>query len=216
MRAYCQRLLSDGEFKFPCPSVDTVTGKPNCGRQWGYFLVRHVASFADEETQEMEKLISDNYLQRARGHQRCPGCGVWCYRAPGRLGSLVRCPMCRRSFCWSCLRDWILSRFSRVCGNLDCDGKDEREKILESCPLKEISNCMSCPSIRACPKCLLLTEHGYPSGHLICSSCSHAFCFVCLRSKSTDGDWPCSHTGDCQVAPRQISLEPRTQQCFIL
>lgn len=204
MTSYCQSLLSEGRVKFFCPSVDSKTGKSNCGKEWEYFLVRHVACLSDDENQAFEKKISDNYLQKADGLQQCPSCTVWCFK-DSKMGNFVRCPMCKTDFCWACLRDWIASNNSRICGNPDCDGRDNREKILAECPLKKINECAECPSIRACPRCLLLVEHKDMCGHMSCPDCQYGFCFICLRGKTSSGDWPCPPVGNCPLAPRQAA-----------
>src|SRR6218665_279448 len=151
MTSYCQSVLSRGQFKFYCPSVDEA-GKGNCNREWDYFLVRHVACLSTDEMKEFEKKISDNYLKKADGIQICPGCKTWCFKGDD-TGNYVRCPLCRKNFCWACLRDWFGSSNGQSCGNSDCDGRDSRTRILSNCPTKEIKGCLACPTMRACPKC---------------------------------------------------------------
>jgi hypothetical protein len=66
------------------------------------------------------------------------------------------------------------------------------------------------PSIRACPSCGSLIEHGGQCKHMACKACSKEFCFVCLRIR--DGrSWSCgSYDTACSVAPRQTTIPCRT------
>lgn len=208
MTDYCKDLIRRGRFRFPCAN-------PSCSQVWEYFLVRHVACLTEEEMQNFEKRLAENFLNKEKGIQKCPGCQVSCYRPPGAR-NCVRCPMCTKSrgrrydFCWSCLNEWkrYTSLFS--CGNPGCDGKDKRIEILVGCKMK-IINGKECPSIRGCPKCGMLIEHKNKCAHVECTNCpGFGFCFLCLREKR-NGRWNCRpYWVSCPVAPRQLTL-PGTQ-----
>lgn len=193
MTVYCQSVLSEGKFKFYCPS------DYNCNREWEYFIVRHVACFSPDELKEFEKRISTNYLEKTKGFQLCPGCGTWCYNEDGNRNH-VECPLCKKNFCWACSGDWIGSSNGQSCG-----GCEIRTRVLANCPIKVIAGCQACPTKRACPNCGMLTEHKGTCARLTCVCCGHHFCFICLRGKSSAGAWSCALTGTCTLAPRQIS-----------
>lgn len=203
MTEYCQSVLSRGQFKFYCPSVDE-TGKGNCNVEWDYYLVRHVACLSTDEMKDFEKMISDNYLKKANGIQRCPGCKTWCYKGDD-TGNYVGCALCNKNFCWACLRNWMGPRNRQWCGNTDCDGRDSRTRLLDNCPTKEIGRCRACPTLRSCPNCGMLMEHKDACAHVTCPECSHGFCFICLKQKQSSGGWPCSSAGNCALVPRQTS-----------
>lgn len=208
MADYCRDLLQKGRYRFICPSTDPTP----CNREWEYFLVRHVARLTAEEMHDIEKKISENYLKKAQGMQKCPGCQIWCVRAPG-TGCCVRCQMCTNKngtyfdFCWWCLNTWKAASANQPCGNTGCDGRDARIAVLEKCPPKKIDYCDDCPSIRGCPKCGILIEHKDQCGHMDCTNCGdYGFCFICLAEKK-NGDWQCSPwKGTCKLAPRQTTL----------
>jgi len=208
MTDYCRDLLKKGRYRFFCPSTDPK----QCNREWEYFLVRHVARLTPEELQEVEKQVSKNYLKKAQGMQQCPGCQIWCLRAPD-TGTCVRCQMCtnvngkRFDFCWWCLNTWKADNANQPCGNTGCDGRDARLKTLEMCPTKKINMCDDCPSIRGCPKCGILIEHKEKCGHMDCTNCGdYGFCFICLAEKK-NGKWQCSPWNEtCDLAPRQTTL----------
>src|SRR6218665_1689577 len=204
MTEYCQNLLSKGQFKFYCPSVDEE-GKSNCNREWDYYLVRHVACLSTDEMKEFEKKISDNYLQKANGMQKCPECSTWCYKGPG-TGNYARCRLCNKDFCWACMGNWIGPSNRRSCGNFDGDGRDCRTRILAECPTKKIGGCQACPTMRACPKCGMLTEHKDACAHVTCPTCGYGFCCICLQGKKIIGEWSCSSAGTCALASRQTSI----------
>lgn len=200
--------MRKGQFQFICPSP----GPPPCNFQWEYFIVRHVARLTSGELAEFEKKIGDNYLDKAKGMQRCPGCQVFCYRGEG-VRAAVRCPLCTKNtgknfdFCWWCRGKWTPSSSNTPCGNPGCYGKDKRLSILANCPTKEIYNCKNCPTIRGCPQCGILIEHKEKCAHVPCSNCSgYGFCFICLKEKRGD-KWQCSPwDGTCVLQPRQTTL----------
>lgn len=208
MMNYCTDIIKRGRFKFPCAN-------PTCRYEWEYFLVRHVACFTEEEMQNFEKRLNQNFLNKEKGIQNCPGCQVFCYRRQG-TGNRVCCPMCTKSrgrkydFCWICLNEWKSDTSLFSCGNQDCDGKDKRIEILARCPTKIICG-KECPSIRGCPNCGLLIEHKDKCAHMKCTNCpDFGFCFACLRKKEND-KWKCKrYPVSCAVAPRQTTL-PETQ-----
>src|SRR6218665_684941 len=213
MTSYCQSLLTEGKYKLYCPAVNCM-GKGICNREWEYFLVRHVACLTPDEMHEFEKKIAENYLKKASGMQKCPGCQIWCFRAPEVRNNCVRCPLCTKNngvgfdFCWACENEWRSSTSSGGCGNLDWDGNDKRLRIVATCITKKINSCLECPSIRGWPKCGILIEHKDACGHVNCTNCECAFCFICLKvKKKTDPNFQClPWDGTCVLAPRQTSL----------
>jgi len=215
LKSHCQSLLSKGMSKFTCPDVST--GKI-CGKEWPYFVVRHVICFTEKENAKFEQRLSENYLNRASGIQQCPGCETWCCRKD-KTTNRVTCAICTRKnkknydFCWVCLGKWIGFN-SKLCGNADCDGTDKRIGILAKCPTKDIGQKIwgyeeKCEilTMRGCPKCGIIIEHKTKCKHMQCEICKHEFCFACLKPKPPNGRWVCSAYGnECGMAARQRSL----------
>jgi len=212
MTLYCHSLLSEGMFKFTCPAIIDSCGI--CGREWPYFVVRHVACLSKEEKAKFETSLSENYLKREIGIQQCPGCKTYCYRND-KSKNRVTCPICthenRKSFefCWVCLHKWM-GRDSKICGNSDCDGTDKRIGILAKCGTKNIGqHGKKCeiPTMRGCAKCGILIEYKTNCKHMTCKMCKYEFCFACLKPRPANGKWVCTAYGnECGIAVSQTSL----------
>ena len=204
---YCSDILSNGKFIFTC--LD-----PKCDVEWNYFVVRHVASVSAtaSKLEEFDKLVSENYLQRNIGMQKCPGYITWCFRED-TSNNCMECPVCQQTsghreswFCWCCLGKWKSGVGGKNCGNLNCNGVDKRIAILANCPDKLILG-RSSPSIRGCPKCGLLIEYLEFCSQMNCRACKHFFCFFCLKGANTKLELTCHpYKSQCQIAARQTVL----------
>lgn len=205
MTQWCKSLLKAGKYRFCCPHANP--DNTICGREWPYFLVRHVACFTDAENQEIEGKLTENGLQQASGSQPCPGCDIWCQRKDA-TNNRVTCHHCTKKkgatydFCWACSREW---KAGQKCGHDDCDGRNSRIRVLADCPMKKIYG-VEVPSRRGCPECGMLIEHKEACKHMTCETCNQGFCFVCLQPRLGSDKWPCAWNKDCEVAPRQTSL----------
>ena len=206
MTEYCRRRLSEGRYTFPCPDA-------SCTQTWEFFLVCHVTHFPAEERIKHEKKLAENYLNKAAGIQKCPGCFNYCRRKDGKNNCVVW-PICTKSngnnimFCWACLGEWKEAGAVK-CGNDQCDGLDGRIRVLAKCGTKQmLETNQECPMIRCCPKCGTLIEHKQYCKHMDCPTCKHSFCFVCMLGKNPDGKtWTCGENyGVCTLAPRQTVL----------
>ena len=212
MTGYCRSLVSEGRYTFPCPYADPITNS-SCNRRWEFFLVAHVALLTSDERRDIEQKLIENYGNKAAGIQRCPGCLNFCRRKDRHYNCVV-CIICTSAkkqlfqFCWACLGEWKYS-VTGWCGNDDCDGLDGRIRTLAICGTKRMTySKQACPTIRGCPKCVMLIEHKEACKHMDCPACKHGFCFVCLKGKKAGGTtWKCgSFSGTCKLAPRQTVL----------
>ncbi|XP_044198458.1 E3 ubiquitin-protein ligase RNF144A-like [Thunnus albacares] len=202
---YCRRLLDQGEYRFVC-------GQTDCNAEWPYKEVLKMALLTPEEMREFEKKLFNN-SKNCFGAKSCPGCTSSVVRAD--LNDLrVKCTVCTADkkkdyrFCWQCMREWKgpFPRSDR-CENDGCT--NQTLETLRTCPeiiFKDVKGVTGCPSIRACPTCGELVEHGkIYCKSIICPRCKVKFCFVCLNlfkeCKKTLYR-PCSSG----VAPRQTSI----------
>ena len=210
MTSYARSVVDQGYISFFCPHIDG--SKKPCNREWPYFVVRHVAAMSSDEMKEFDTKLSENFLNKAAGIQRCLGCKTYCMRKR-KSDIRVICPICTHKaggktyeFCWACSNRWYGSD-QRNCGNENCDGTDERVKYLATCERKEIGGVKNVPKYRSCPKCGILIEHATACKHMDCRACKQSFCFVCLKLKNQDNSWPCgSSSARCEVAPPQTVL----------
>ena len=133
----------------------------------------------------------------------CPKCGT--FSRPRRVETKrVSCENCTSlsgktfEFCWTCLGEWKTSG-NETCGNPNCGSRKGLFEILANCETKKLRNNVEFPSKRACPNCSILIHHFRGCIHMTCRSCSHEFCFICLRK------YPCGRTlsKPCDVAPHQ-------------
>ncbi|XP_062392379.1 E3 ubiquitin-protein ligase ARIH2-like [Sardina pilchardus] len=90
-------------------------------------------------------------------------------------GSVYQLP----HLCATCLSPWqgppgVLGR----CANKRCAVVG----TLLTCGLvtDPTSKVKGCPEFRACPKCCSLLMHSCGCKYVICSQCSHTFCYICL------------------------------------
>ncbi|KAL0232403.1 hypothetical protein PCE1_002744 [Barthelona sp. PCE] len=90
---------------------------------------------------------------------------------------------------------FITQRLSQ-CSEEDVDELNNR---LQNAPLItiEFNNIQDVPSVRVCPNCLTPIEHGGACKSMKCFTCTHEFCFSCLKPN-------CGHYGQCSVAPVQV------------
>lgn len=209
MTEYCNGQLKLGNFRFFCS---------NCkGKEWQYFLVRHVLSAGktEEELKEIDATVNKNFI-KAPDMQQCPFCRCNCKRDTSKKfynRNRVVCPLCSKrsgrvvEFCWCCLESWKGNMES--CGNNGCDGTDPRCRYLLGCPTKNINHHnVDVPSVRGCVKCGNLIYHNKGCKHMSCR-CGYDFCFVCLKPyDNIKKTWECGGPFDkCPVAPRQQHLD---------
>ena len=201
--------MTAGKFEFRCP-YKARTDEPFCDYLWEFFIVKKLAVLTKEEIKEFEIKICENYLWKAVGIQKCPGCSSFCERR-NKKDQRVICPICTNKkkklyeFCWYCLKTWLTSG-KTVCGNASCTGQDARLKILQTCPTKTVIGVPMCPDIRACPKCGLLIQHKDQCKQMECP-CKQKFCFICLKVANENGRYQCGAWNmKCVVAPRQTTI----------
>ena len=207
LTAYCKSLLSAGKFIFFCPYIDHEN-MLRCNKEWSYIEVRRYAVLTAKEQKRFETLISENYLRKSMGIQKCPGCSTLCERMNSKEKRVI-CRICtkdkgrRFEFCWHCLHEWKTESITK-CGNEECSGEDHRLCILGEAPEKYVVG-VKTPSRRACPTCGMLIEHTAQCKHMACP-CGTQFCFICLKPKGEDG-WSCgTYCTKCEPAPRQTSI----------
>ncbi|KAM4537225.1 E3 ubiquitin-protein ligase RNF19A-like [Odontesthes bonariensis] len=201
---WCLKQLEEGESRFAC-------GQFGCGAEWSYAEVCKMALLTPEEKEHFEKTLALN----ATDTRSCPGCKSSVVRRSA-FNLSVRCSVCSAKrgraydFCWQCMREWKGPQpRSDRCENDGCS--DLSLQTLRTCPdivFKCVTGVTGCPSIRACPTCGSLLEHGNNNcKHLFCPRCKVKFCFVCLKiytecRKTSSISGPCSSG----VAPRQTSI----------
>ncbi|CAG2192967.1 unnamed protein product [Mytilus edulis] len=202
---FCRHLLSNGKYEFRCP----YTEPSYCGRIWEFAIIKKLAVLTIDEKEEFETKLALNFLKKSLGIRQCPECKSYCERM-NQKDVRVICRLCSRKlggrfeFCWSCLRKWSTSGTAK-CGNSNCSGEDSRKKILTDCPEKVVVG-VSCPAIRACPKCGLLIEHKEACKQMKCP-CGQKFCFICLKMADGTGRYACrSFNFKCEKAPVQTNL----------
>lgn len=194
---HCLHELKDNKPEICCPGE-------KCSSTWPFSLVREAADLSDEETAEFEQRILMNRQTAEVKH--CPNCFVSCHRDRAK-DKRVRCFNCRSKgesdywFCWDCLRSWK-GNGEDICGNSYCGDKSKLFRILAECDTKELFQ-TQCPSLRACPKCLLMIQHTKGCKHMTCQRCHFEFCFICLKTHNWKNIAVCYKP--CKVAPRQTS-----------
>lgn len=213
---YCYTEIGAGAFEIKCPD-------PDCDTLWLFKSIIDAACLSPTETHEFElKMISNKLSDQSTNIKECPGCKNLCRRL-NKDETRIRCRNCTSAngrnfdFCWSCLEQWQSRGSGGWCGNLKCGDHTKVFKTLSNCGTKDL-NGVECPSMRACPKCLMLIEHTERCKHIKCpsKSCKYEFCFICLEH------YPCKTAYDkpCALAPRQdaSSLPPShsPSQCAIL
>ena len=230
----CMIMLTPGNnVKMPCGHVispeglidysmrEICTNKKSevhcclCDQEWNMDTIRRYGGATDREVDVLRECMSLNYCQNAPNISDCPNCHNFCER----IQESTRCVVCRvctktkgkpYNFCWDCKKEWIGSPTNNRCGNDKCNAQEILE-TLKSCPETEIGYLkgVKVPSIRACPSCGSLIEHGGQCKHMTCRPCSKEFCFVCLRIRE-GGSWSCgSYDTPCSVAPRQTTIPRR-------
>jgi len=207
---YCRSILDANKFIFYCPYVGkTVTPHVYCRQEWPYVIVRRLALLSDVEIKYFEEKISENFLLKASGIQKCPKCESFCQRIDTKNKRVI-CTYCsketkkRYEFCWSCLHDWNGPGIDK-CGNEECTGIDPRLSTLKQCVKKTVVGVAKVPSIRACPKCGMLIEHTSACKHMVCP-CGAQFCFICLKEKSGT-TWSCgTFNSVCPIASIQTKI----------
>ena len=230
----CMIMYTDGEnVKMPCGHTISPEGLIDyswneicvnrksevrcclCNKVWDVDKIVRYGGATPEEMAKMQECISSNICQSDPKISECPRCHNFCER----LNESDRCVVCRictkikgkaYNFCWDCKREWIGSPYSNKCGSDQCNAQEILEK-LKTCPevgmgyLKGVK----VPSIRACPTCGSLIEHGGQCKHMKCTACSKQFCFVCLRIRVGES-WPCGrYNTACSVAHRQTTVPRR-------
>ncbi|KAG1824520.1 uncharacterized protein BJ212DRAFT_1320770 [Suillus subaureus] len=87
----------------------------------------------------------------------------------------IRCPRCRRLFCYSCcyIDDCVLCNGSNLCYDCAEEVSETDDKELEEMPVKLVASCGSC-EVKMCDLC---------ESHLAvsCAVCSNRLCTPCVR-----------------------------------
>lgn len=231
----CMIMLTKGNnVKMPCSHVispealiehswnEICTNKKTevhcclCNHLWDIDTIRRYGGATEREVRILQECVSLNFCHNDPNISECPSCQNFCER----INTSNRCVICRictkkngktYHFCWDCKREWIGSPSNQRCGNDKCNAQEILEK-LKNCTTTEIGYLkgMMVPSLRACPYCGSLIEHGGQCKHMQCKACSKEFCFVCLRIKD-GGSWSCgSYNTVCSVAPRQTAIPCHT------
>jgi len=204
----CEATLADGGFEFFCPK---------CGVKVNFTVYRHILSSikTSEELLNYSRRVTENSLKKQqRMTKKCPTCGTYGRRNFARLRNNVNrvvCDTCTRNmgrevpFCWFCGNTWKGS--GKGCGNSKCEGAEGDLRVLRNCKTKKIGEVDGCPDTRACPRCGQLINHIDKCKHMQCLSCKCDFCFVCLKTKDSSGNWQCGAAyAACTVAPRQLTI----------
>ena len=230
----CMIMYTDGEnVKMPCGHTISPEGLIDyswneicvnrksevhcclCNKVWDVDTIERYGGATPEEITIMQDFMSLNFCQNDPTISECPCCHNFCER----LNESDRCVVCRictktkgktYNFCWDCKREWIGSPLKNKCGNDQCNAQEILEK-LKTCPEVEMGYLkgVKVPSIRACPSCGSLIEHGGQCKHMTCKACCKEFCFVCLRIRD-GGSWSCGRFDTpCSVAPRQTTVPSR-------
>jgi len=172
---YAQSKLSEGPgcVRTPCPSPKcTQRLTPGC---WKSLL-------AEVGVEEYSKLVVRNYIETNKKYRYCPG--VSCSYVAESVGpTLVLCPGCSTSFCFSCGKD-----DHRPC-SCDAVAKWEEKNRNESESLRWIQ-----VNTKTCPSCKVAVEKNGGCNHMSCSHCRHQFCWIC------SGNWV-GHTSCNRFVP---------------
>lgn len=109
--------------------------------------------------------------------------------------------------CFNCLQPWNGSN-EYDCGNGDCSGLQAVSKFLAECDTTDCGGIMA-PSLRMCPGCTTVIQHGGNCKHMNCTTCSTAFCFRCMRTRDKKEGWGrCGAFNDeCELYPRQTKQD---------
>lgn len=139
-----------------------------------------------------------------------------------RMGALDRTPELGRQpagvsrevgyKCWECQLPWR-SNSDNECGNPGCGGTMARIKqackLVSAIKTQTQIGSVTCPEVRACPRCATVIGHHSACKHMTCgrnghsgqwiqkTGCSYQFCFICLQ------EWGNHNNSRCQVAPMQ-------------
>eukprot|EP01083_Nonionella_stella_P150235 478245_1 len=176
-----------------------------CKKVFDFDLCAKVADLNDDEylyfLNEIEKRCSPET-------KPCPTCKRDCDRPESLKKFRVNCASCSGGdWCFMCGGKWYGGGFT-VCGNSNCESADINIQLKE-CALKKTTygtgeKMVEVPEMRACPNCLAFIDHSDACKHMTCISCSHEFCFSCLKPK-LNGKWQCpTYTIQCPIAPRQV------------
>ena len=186
-----------------------------CKQLWDTDTIRKYGGATDQEITVLQECMSLNYCQKDSKISECPSCQNFSERMC-ESDLCVVCRICSKkkgityNFCWDCKQEWIGNPTNKRCGNDKCNAQELLEK-LRNCPEVEISYLkgVKAPSIRACPCCGSLIEHGGQCKHMTCKACSKEFCFVCLRFREWGSSSCGSYATACSVAPRQSIIPSR-------
>lgn len=197
---YCWHEIDDGKYEIKCSL---------CAQEWPMEVLHKYGGANEEELHLLEEGLSKNYCEKASGIIQCPGCNSYCMRAD-ESSNCMQCGICTKNkgktyrFCYNCREEWTNGYNTKFCGNSKCSSSDnEINRILRDCEEKEVVG-VKCPSIRECPKCKGLIEHKEACKHMTCKNCQTEFCFLCLRTRPSNGSWSCgSYNTPCVPAPRQ-------------
>jgi hypothetical protein len=182
-----------------------------CERKLPIDVLEKYSDATPIEKMFMELKLSENACKKSPITVECPQCESWCEpKNPSQVD--VVCLACKANgksvvFCYKCSHYCTWERHSSkyICKNRDCPSNGEREtqKILKEAKMGTVIR-VPCPSIRACPNCNTLIQHIEACKHMTCKHCSTKFCFLCLKIKPKDGNWPCGYAyHKCTAAPRQ-------------
>ena len=157
-----------------------------------------------KERESFETGVTKNTLH-AQGLQECLQCSAYIQRQGS--GTRMLCVSCKRrgikyEFCWTCQKQWRNHNSYSNCGNVPCDPNAEFQKILNTCPTKDLYG-VQVPEVRACPHCKKAINHKEACKHMLCPSCGTRFCYICLSLYNDQ--WTCGlYNSPCTVATRQV------------
>lgn len=159
---------------------------PTCSTEWSLKGIRQKRLLTEAQLQEVTDGLARNFCLGMPGVVTCVGCGsAWSDKSVGG-GNTVLCSSC------------AVSRY---------DGDRETVRLLAECSVKTVDHAvMSCPLLRACPKCGNVIEHETACRRVECNRCKTLFCFICLlvRSASCVQYYPC--VDKCATAARQTVI----------
>ena len=176
-----------------------------CAAEIPFDFVKKAAMLTKKEIVYYGTLISERAV--ATKVRRCPTCRTLSER-PKELDHMrVRCV--GRScgdWCFLCGQKWSGYGF-QVCGNTDCQTYHIKVVVEKAPEITLEYSDAKCPSVRACPKCLMIIEWQKGCKHMKCPKCAHYFCFLCLKKATGEGTDVCKipdYKLMCELAPRQI------------
>jgi len=201
----------DNTFSNSLKAVNIACPVPTCKTQWDWTLCWQIADMTTEEKFKFE------YIRISRLNDEIRYC-PFCKTAKNRSEDMelkVKCDNTKCTggyWCWWCLKEWKTENKDhkiKYCGNKECMFIKDLEKQLQECETcltsskDENNNQLPVPHLRACPKCLTISEHISGCKHVTCQLCKTSFCFICCNIASVCKDWSNYQNTTCKPAPRQ-------------